>query len=739
MPVSGLSYVTITGTYLRGDGSYAEGLIEFRRDVQLVDVTSNQIVPEETVSARLVNSAFSVSLPATDDATFAPVDYTYQVREIVDDTVRQFSILLPTSPSTIDIADVTVVDSSGGDGGGGGGASVSDAVYGAAWNGVTDIAPSKNTVYDKIESLALSAGAPTNADYLVGTANAGLSNEIVVGATPGGELGGSWASPTVDAVHSGSSHAETLTAANAYTDDEIAALVLDAVPVYYDALASEFAGFQQAVLPVPTMIGSFTPTSTKVQVSLSMHGWNLGVGHVTFYLAYSQSDTSPLQVRTRLLPLKSNTTIRTFGATPLGTTGSIGSRILLTGLTPNVAVNYELMVAPGGYTTSFATGVSPYRAAITIPDWVNGRERIFVTCNGDATVHVMDVPDDIGQRAIGYSSQDSARGIITTPVGTNPIGIAVTPGDNKAIVCNFTSNTVGVFGTRGPFSATGGPAPLIYDSTHTSGVGGAAISTGAGKGPWQVVCSADNLYAYIIYFTANQVVALNLTTYVLGTPVTLTGLTGGPIDIAINPSGTHLYIIGSAATGKILPVAISGGGATLTVGTAITSSPNDLLSDIECESSTALWVTYIGSEKVQRYTISGGGGTLTASFAYDCTLGGTRATPIGPTGLMFGPDDTLAGVAQNRRLGWVGFNAGRGHGYFWLADGVEFDGAKNDVFFNVIPTTEMRAAVVDRRGGAWFIDVGGQRLVAFTGSQCLITPGFDYTPDLLELVIDGAS
>jgi hypothetical protein len=50
--------------------------------------------------------------------------------------------------------------------------------------------------------------APNNADYLVGTANGGLTNEIVVGATPGGELGGTWASPTVDATHSGSAHAD---------------------------------------------------------------------------------------------------------------------------------------------------------------------------------------------------------------------------------------------------------------------------------------------------------------------------------------------------------------------------------------------------------------------------------------------------------------------------------------------------------------------------------------------------
>lgn len=68
-------------------------------------------------------------------------------------------------------------------------------------------------VADAAESLGVKwanntggSGAPTDADYLVGTANGSLSNEIVVGATPGGELGGTWASPTVDATHSGSAH-----------------------------------------------------------------------------------------------------------------------------------------------------------------------------------------------------------------------------------------------------------------------------------------------------------------------------------------------------------------------------------------------------------------------------------------------------------------------------------------------------------------------------------------------------
>lgn len=65
----------------------------------------------------------------------------------------------------------------------------------------------------------------TTADYLVGTAQTGLSAEIVVGTTPGGELGGTWASPTVDATHSGSTHAATQAAAEATAAAALAAHV----------------------------------------------------------------------------------------------------------------------------------------------------------------------------------------------------------------------------------------------------------------------------------------------------------------------------------------------------------------------------------------------------------------------------------------------------------------------------------------------------------------------------------
>ncbi len=77
-----------------------------------------------------------------------------------------------------------------------------------AWNWVTLTTLDGGTVWfaEAVTASGGGGGAPTPADYRVGTAQGGLSAEIVVGTTPGGELGGTWASPTVDATHSGSAH-----------------------------------------------------------------------------------------------------------------------------------------------------------------------------------------------------------------------------------------------------------------------------------------------------------------------------------------------------------------------------------------------------------------------------------------------------------------------------------------------------------------------------------------------------
>lgn len=78
-------------------------------------------------------------------------------------------------------------------------------VYGAA--GVADaFYVCKKDAADAYSWVALPNTDLSAIDFLVGTASGLLSAEIAVGTTPGGELGGTWPAPTVDATHSGSIH-----------------------------------------------------------------------------------------------------------------------------------------------------------------------------------------------------------------------------------------------------------------------------------------------------------------------------------------------------------------------------------------------------------------------------------------------------------------------------------------------------------------------------------------------------
>jgi hypothetical protein len=126
------------------------------------------------------------------------------------------------------------------------------------------------TVQAALEEIVSEAtsGAPTTADYLVGTAQGGLSAEIVVGTSPGGELSGTWASPTVDVVHSGSSHASVQAAAEAtaaaalagHVNDTSAAHVATAIAVTpFTGITSTTvqAALEEIIAARPYVIGGF--------------------------------------------------------------------------------------------------------------------------------------------------------------------------------------------------------------------------------------------------------------------------------------------------------------------------------------------------------------------------------------------------------------------------------------------------------------------------------------------------
>jgi hypothetical protein len=104
----------------------------------------------------------------------------------------------------------------------------------------TLLATSSYTSVD--DRTTVSTGAPTTADYLTGTAQGGLSAEIVVGTTPNGELGGTWGAITVDATHSGSTHAATQAAAEATAAAALAVHVAAGSMTDHDHIIDVFSG-----------------------------------------------------------------------------------------------------------------------------------------------------------------------------------------------------------------------------------------------------------------------------------------------------------------------------------------------------------------------------------------------------------------------------------------------------------------------------------------------------------------
>lgn len=142
------------------------------------------------------------------------------------------------------------------------------------------------------------AYAPDDVDFLVGTASGSLSAEIVVGTAPGGELGGTWASPTVGATHSGSAHhtkytdGEAVSAmgvlgdANAlnhdrYTDAEaIAAVDLSGYWLSATALGGELGGTLAAATVDATHSGSAHHNQSHVLDGGDHTVSGLTIGHV---------------------------------------------------------------------------------------------------------------------------------------------------------------------------------------------------------------------------------------------------------------------------------------------------------------------------------------------------------------------------------------------------------------------------------------------------------------------------
>lgn len=108
MPLpSDLNTVEVRGKYVYLDGTAATGAVTFRGKIALTSPGTDTIVIPTQITVNLINGAFSILLPATDDPDIAPIGWTYTVTEAFDGG-RIYDIDVPLSAALtgIDLSDV---------------------------------------------------------------------------------------------------------------------------------------------------------------------------------------------------------------------------------------------------------------------------------------------------------------------------------------------------------------------------------------------------------------------------------------------------------------------------------------------------------------------------------------------------------------------------------------------------------------------------------------------------------
>lgn len=103
--------------------------------------------PQEEITVDYIKQSL-MSLEGHDRLPYTAID---GIEQFIDEKVRLMSVNLRRGP-------MAITGGGTGSSGTGGGASVSDEAYGGTWDGVTDEAPSKNAIFDKIEALVLGSG-----------------------------------------------------------------------------------------------------------------------------------------------------------------------------------------------------------------------------------------------------------------------------------------------------------------------------------------------------------------------------------------------------------------------------------------------------------------------------------------------------------------------------------------------------------------------------------------------------
>ncbi|MGI5404134.1 hypothetical protein ACQEVG_32730 [Streptomyces sp. CA-135486] len=111
----GIATVTLTGRYIRPDGTPLKGSVTFATPALLTLSGADTISAGSATVTLDDNGVFSVVLVATDNANMQPTGWAYQVTEKFQDvTGRTYAIQLPATTPMVDLADIAPADPSQG-------------------------------------------------------------------------------------------------------------------------------------------------------------------------------------------------------------------------------------------------------------------------------------------------------------------------------------------------------------------------------------------------------------------------------------------------------------------------------------------------------------------------------------------------------------------------------------------------------------------------------------------------
>lgn len=103
---AGLTLVTVSGQFDEFPNGGGSGYVRFWYDGQLTSSVDLSVVPTIDVRTTLVDGAFEVELPATDDPGWSPSDFAYSVVVVVGAALRKGTIQLTYSDTAVRFEDL---------------------------------------------------------------------------------------------------------------------------------------------------------------------------------------------------------------------------------------------------------------------------------------------------------------------------------------------------------------------------------------------------------------------------------------------------------------------------------------------------------------------------------------------------------------------------------------------------------------------------------------------------------